>query len=51
MGERTSYAPSHVTALGGSVILPRTDVPAGRFAVPADPQGAVFCAFEGELDE
>ncbi len=28
--------------LGGSVIMPATDVPVGRFAVLSDPQGATF---------
>jgi hypothetical protein len=26
-------------------------IPAGRFAVLADTQGAVFCLFEGEVDD
>ena len=29
-------------ALGASVLVEPTDIPAGRFAVLADPQGAVF---------
>jgi uncharacterized protein len=35
---------------GGSVTVPPREVPAGRFAVVADPQGAVLSLFEGELD-
>jgi uncharacterized protein len=35
---------------GGSVVVPATEVPAGRFAVLRDPQGAVFAVFAGELD-
>ncbi|HMQ52522.1 MAG TPA: VOC family protein [Anaerolineae bacterium] len=31
-----------VTALGGQVHVPPTDIPVGRFAVVGDPQGAVF---------
>jgi predicted enzyme related to lactoylglutathione lyase len=30
------------TALGASVMVPPTDIPPGRFAVLADPQGAMF---------
>jgi predicted enzyme related to lactoylglutathione lyase len=35
-----------ITEAGGSVHRPPTDIPGvGRFAVVADPQGAVFCVF------
>jgi predicted enzyme related to lactoylglutathione lyase len=37
--------------LGGSVLMPPMTVPAGRFAAMADPQGAVFAAFEGDFDD
>ena len=40
-----------VPELGGTVLVPRTDVRAGRFAVLRDPQGAAFSAFEGEFDD
>jgi predicted enzyme related to lactoylglutathione lyase len=30
--------------LGGSVLLPPMDIPAGRFTVLADPQGTAFMA-------
>jgi hypothetical protein len=30
--------------LGGTVVLPPMDVPAGRFTIVADPQGAAFIA-------
>jgi predicted enzyme related to lactoylglutathione lyase len=30
------------TELGGSAVVPATDIPPGRFAVLADPHGAVF---------
>ena len=33
---------SKVEALGGSVMVPPTDVPPGMFATVKDPQGAVF---------
>jgi predicted enzyme related to lactoylglutathione lyase len=26
-------------------------IPAGRFAIARDPQGAVFALFEGEIDD
>jgi predicted enzyme related to lactoylglutathione lyase len=39
-----------VTAGGGTVLVPPTEIPAGRFLVAADPQGAVFALFEGEVD-
>ncbi len=35
---------------GGRVIVPATAIPAGHFLVAADPQGAVFALFEGEVD-
>jgi predicted enzyme related to lactoylglutathione lyase len=37
--------------VGGTVLLPTVRVPAGGFAVVADPQGAVFAIFEGEFDD
>ena len=36
--------------LGGTVLVPPTSVPAGRFAVAVDPQGAAFALFEGRVD-
>ena len=40
-----------VEQLGGKVMKPGTDIPkVGRFAVLADPQGAVFSVFKGEGD-
>jgi uncharacterized protein len=36
--------------LGGRTLVPATDVPIGRFAAVADPQGAVLCLFDGETD-
>jgi uncharacterized protein len=35
---------------GASVFVEPVTLPAGRFAVLADPQGAAFCLFEGEVD-
>jgi predicted enzyme related to lactoylglutathione lyase len=37
--------------LGGQVLMPGTDVPNGRFAAVADPQGAVFSIFHGDFDD
>jgi hypothetical protein len=38
----TDAAVAKVQELGGSVMAPPMDIPAGRFAVVADPQGAGF---------
>lgn len=35
---------------GGSAVSPVVDVPTGRFAVVADPQGAVFGIVDGDMD-
>lgn len=35
---------------GGEVVVPATAVPAGRFLVARDPQGAYFALFEGDVD-
>ena len=43
-------AAAQVEQLGGSVLMPRRDVPAGSFAVFADPQGAVFACLQGAYD-
>ncbi len=40
--ESCDTAVARVGELGGSVVVPPTDVPPGRFAVVKDPQGAVF---------
>ncbi len=39
-----------IAAEGGEVIVPATAVPAGRFLVARDPQGAHFALFEGAVD-
>ena len=36
-----------VNRLGGSVLRPAADMPYGRFADVADPQGAAFCVIKG----
>jgi uncharacterized protein len=40
-----------VQAGGGTLVAGSIDVPAGRFAVATDPQGAVFCLVEGSFDD
>lgn len=40
-----------VGKLGGHPLMPPIDVPSGRFAVAADPQGATFCLWEGSGDD
>jgi predicted enzyme related to lactoylglutathione lyase len=42
---------ARVAELGGRVDMGPMDVPAGRFAVVQDPQGAWFALFEGEVDD
>jgi len=37
--------------LGGALLAGPLDLPAGKIAVLADPQGAAFAVFEGETDE
>jgi predicted enzyme related to lactoylglutathione lyase len=39
-----------VEQLGGRVLISPTPVPAGRFAVFADPQGGVFAVVDGDFD-
>ena len=36
---------------GAAVMVPPTEIPAGRFAVAHDPQHAMFALFEGEVDD
>jgi predicted enzyme related to lactoylglutathione lyase len=38
----TDAAVGRVTAGGGQVMMPPTDIPPGRFAIVSDPQGAMF---------
>jgi predicted enzyme related to lactoylglutathione lyase len=48
--ESADEAARHAGQLGGRRLLPTTETHLGRFAVIADPQGAVFAVFEGETD-
>lgn len=41
----------YVTSHAGNVFTGPLDIPAGRFAVISDPQGAVLGLFEGEVDD
>jgi uncharacterized protein len=43
-------AAARIGELGGTVMMPPTPVPAGRFLVARDPQGAVVALLEGDLD-
>ena len=36
---------------GGTVMVPKTEVPGGEFLVAQDPQGAVFGLFAGRFDD
>lgn len=44
----TDATVAKATELGGSVLVPPTDIPPGRFAVIADPHGAVFGVIKSE---
>ncbi len=39
-----------IGTLGGRVLVPPISIPAGRIAVAADAQGAVFALFEGDVE-
>jgi hypothetical protein len=49
--EDAGAAAERVKGLGGDVVAGPIDVPSGRFALCADPQGAVFAIFAGEFDD
>jgi predicted enzyme related to lactoylglutathione lyase len=48
--ESMDAANGRIPELGGKVLVPPMEVPAGRILVAGDPQGAVFALFEGEVD-
>lgn len=48
--ENLDAAAKAITETGGALHVPPMPVPAGRFLMAADPQGAAFGLFEGELD-
>ncbi|HVE69162.1 MAG TPA: VOC family protein [Solirubrobacteraceae bacterium] len=49
--EDLDAAAGRIGELGGAVLVAPTDIPAGRFLVATDPQGAVFALFAGEVDD
>jgi predicted enzyme related to lactoylglutathione lyase len=49
--ESSEDAVAKVEELGGQVIVPTSEVPAGKFTVVRDPQGAVFATFDGDADD
>ena len=44
-------AVAQIRDLGGGVTVGPLPIPAGRFAVATDPQGASFALFEGDIDD
>lgn len=49
--EEAGAAKERIESLGGSIHNGPIDVPNGRFAVAADPQGATFAVFSGDFDD
>lgn len=49
--ESVSDSLGWVDELGGSTLMPATEIPAGKFAAVRDPQGTVFSIFEGDVDD
>jgi|SRR5215216_367332 len=44
-------AAEKIDGSGGSVAVPKTEIPGGRFIVARDPQGAHFALFAGRFDD
>ncbi len=44
-------AAERISESGGTVMVPKTEVPGGHFLVARDPQGAVFGLFAGRFDD
>ena len=44
-------AAERIERSGGTVVVPKTDVPGGQILVARDPQGAVFGLFAGRFDD
>ena len=42
---------ARIDGLGGKVFMGPVDVPAGRFVVLTDPQGALFAVLTGDYDD
>ena len=49
--ESVDDALARASEAGGRTLVEPVSVPAGRFAVGMDPQGAVHCIFEGQYDD
>ena len=49
--ESAGKALARAEELGGSTLMPATQIPAGTIASVRDPQGAVFSIFEGDVDD
>ncbi len=49
--ESTDAVIERAQGLGGSTLVPATQVPSGRFAGLRDPQGAAFSIADGDFDE
>ena len=49
--ESAGKALARAEELGGTTLMPATQIPAGIIAAVRDPQGAVFSLFEGDVDD
>lgn len=49
--ESVGKALARADELGGTTLMPATQIPAGTIAAVRDPQGAVFSIFEGDVDD
>lgn len=49
--ESVDAAKEQIESGGGAISMGPQEVPAGRFVVASDPQGAAFAVFEGEFDD
>ena len=43
--------PASMRFMGGATVFPATEIPTGKIASVRDPQGAVFCLYEGHFDD
>jgi predicted enzyme related to lactoylglutathione lyase len=44
-------AAGQIDSSGGTIMVGPQEVPAGRFVVAQDPQGAIFALFAGRFDD
>ena len=49
--ESTGKSLARTEELGGTTLMPATQIPAGIIAAVRDPRGAVFSIFEGDVDD